>query len=113
MDGRSGPAVGGGYCGEEILAVGSDGDIAALIGDDTEVIAAEGGMLVPGFIDAHVHFVAGGAAIASVQLRDAQTPEEFVRRIERFADTAEPGEWINALGRATAASGLDRRGNAG
>jgi predicted amidohydrolase YtcJ len=80
--------------GEEILAVGSDGDIAALIGDDTEVIAAEGGMLVPGFIDAHVHFLAGGAAIASVQLRDAQTPEEFVRRIERFADTAEPGEWI-------------------
>ena len=71
--------------GEEILAVGSAGDVASLIGDDTEVIAAQGGMLLPGFIDTHVHFLAGGAAIASVQLRDAGTPEEFARRIGAFA----------------------------
>jgi predicted amidohydrolase YtcJ len=80
--------------GEEILAVGSAEDMAPLIGEDTEVIAADGGMLLPGFIDTHVHFLAGGAAIASVQLRDARTPEEFVRRVGAFAATAEPGEWI-------------------
>jgi predicted amidohydrolase YtcJ len=80
--------------GDEILVVGSNGDVAPLIGDDTEVIAADGGMLLPGFIDTHVHFLAGGAAIASVQLRDARTPEEFVRRVGAFAATAEPGEWI-------------------
>jgi predicted amidohydrolase YtcJ len=79
---------------DEIIAVGSAGDIATLAGDDTEVIAADGGMLLPGFIDTHVHFLAGGSAIASVQLRDAHTPEEFVRRVEAFAETAEPGEWI-------------------
>jgi predicted amidohydrolase YtcJ len=79
---------------DEILVVGSNGDVAPLIGDDTEVIAADGGMLLPGFIDTHVHFLAGGAAIASVQLRDARTPEEFVRRVGAFAATAEPGEWI-------------------
>jgi predicted amidohydrolase YtcJ len=80
--------------GEEVLAVGSSEDIAPFIGDATEVIAADGGMLVPGFIDTHVHFLAGGAAIASVQLRDAQTPAEFTRRIEAFAKSVEPGEWI-------------------
>ena len=80
--------------GDEILAVGTASDIAPMIGDETEVIAAEGGMLVPGFIDTHVHFLAGGSSIASVQLRDAQTPEAFVRRIEAFAETAGPGEWI-------------------
>jgi predicted amidohydrolase YtcJ len=80
--------------GDQILAVGSEADIARLIGDDTEVITAEGSMLVPGFIDTHVHFLAGGAAIASVQLRDAQTPQEFTRRVEAFAGSAEPGEWI-------------------
>ncbi len=80
--------------GEEILAVGSAVDIAPLIGDGTEVIESDGGMLVPGFIDAHVHFLAGGSTLASVQLRDAQTPEEFVQRVGAFAAAAEPGEWI-------------------
>ena len=80
--------------GEEIVAVGSAEDIASFIGDATEVIESNGGMLVPGFIDAHVHFLAGGSTLASVQLRDAQTPEEFVQRVGAFAETAEPGEWI-------------------
>ena len=80
--------------GDEIIGVGSAADMAPLIAEGTEVIAADGGMLVPGFIDTHVHFLAGGSSIASVQLRDAQTPDEFVRRIEAFAANAAPGEWI-------------------
>jgi predicted amidohydrolase YtcJ len=80
--------------GDEILAVGSTEEVAHLVGDDTQVIVADGGMLLPGFIDTHVHFLAGGAGIASVQLRDARTPEEFVRRVGAFAKTIEPGEWI-------------------
>lgn len=81
---------------DEIVAVGSNEEIAMLVGDDTEVIDARGGMLVPGFIDAHVHFLSGGSGLASVQLRDAATPEEFTRRIGEFATTIPPGEWILA-----------------
>jgi predicted amidohydrolase YtcJ len=51
-------------------------------------------MLVPGFIDTHVHFLDGGTGLASVQLRDAATPEEFTQRIGAFASTLKPGEWI-------------------
>ena len=80
--------------GENIIAVGSSADIARLIDDDTEVIAAAGSMLVPGFIDTHVHFLIGGSTIASVQLRDANSPQEFTQRIADFAMRAEPGEWI-------------------
>ena len=80
--------------GENIIAVGSSTEIAPLIGDDTEVIAADGSMLVPGFIDTHVHFLVGGSSIASVQLRDAKSPQEFAQRIADFAESAEPGEWI-------------------
>jgi predicted amidohydrolase YtcJ len=80
--------------GEIILAVGSQAEIAAYIGDDTEVISVPGSMLVPGFIDSHVHFLSGGSSIASVQLRDARSPEEFANRIGDFAKTLEPGEWI-------------------
>lgn len=80
--------------GETIAVVGSATDITGLIGDNTEVIEADGGMLVPGFIDTHVHFLDGGSALASVQLRDAASPEEFARRIGEFAAAAKPGEWI-------------------
>ncbi len=80
--------------GENIVAVGSSAEIAPLIGDDTEVIAANGSMLVPGFIDTHVHFLVGGSGLASVQLRDAKSPQEFTQRIADFAEHFEPGEWI-------------------
>lgn len=80
--------------GETILAVGSADVIAPFIGEGTEVISIPGSMLVPGFIDSHVHFITGGSGLASVQLRDAATPEEFVQRVGDFASGLEPGEWI-------------------
>ncbi|MCI0516675.1 MAG: amidohydrolase [Woeseiaceae bacterium] len=82
--------------GERIVAVGSNDEIAALAGDTTEVISAAGSMLVPGFIDTHVHFITGGTGLASVQLRDAATPEEFTKRIGEFAAGLEADEWILA-----------------
>lgn len=80
--------------GDVIIAVGSADEISAYVGEQTQILSADGSMLTPGFIDTHVHFVDGGAALASVQLRDASTPDEFTRRIAAFADTIEPGEWI-------------------
>ena len=80
--------------GEKIVAVGSAASIELLIGEKTEVISVEGSMLVPGFMDAHVHFLSASSGLASVQLRDAKTPEEFSRRVAEFAKTIEPGEWI-------------------
>ena len=77
-----------------IVAVGSAEDVTALVGPETRVLAVPGGMLTPGFIDTHVHFLDGGNDLASVKLRDARTPEEFSQRIADFAQTIEPGEWI-------------------
>lgn len=51
-------------------------------------------MLVPGFNDAHVHFLDGGFGLTSVQLRDAKTREEFVQRIKAHAATVPPGAWM-------------------
>lgn len=79
--------------GETIVAVGDSAAIAPLVGNRTEVLTASG-MVVPGFIDDHTHFVSGGFQLASVNLRDAATPAEFARRIEAFARTLQPGEWI-------------------
>lgn len=79
-----------------IVAVGSNADIGELVDDGTRIIVGTGNMLVPGFIDTHVHFLDGGASLASVQLRDAATREEFAQRIGDFAAGLEPGEWILA-----------------
>ena len=98
MDGADRVATAFGIEGDRIAFVGSRAEGEAWADGRARVVELEGRAIVPGFIDAHVHFLAGGSAIASVQLRDAQTPEEFVRRVGAFAESAEPGEWIVGRG---------------
>ena len=80
--------------GGKVAAVGGTAEIRRWIGPRTRVIDLQGKRLVPGFNDAHVHFVDGGQGLASVQLRDAPTAREFRDRIARFAARLAPGRWI-------------------
>ena len=82
--------------GSRIAAVGSSAAIRKMTPPEARVIDGRGRMVVPGFIDTHIHFVDGGFGLASVQLRDARTPQEFIARIRAFAETAPPGAWITA-----------------
>ena len=82
--------------GGRIAAVGTDTAIMKLVGPETRVVDAHGKTVLPGFIDAHVHFEHGGLALSGVQLRDAATPQEFVRRIAEYAKRIPKGEWILA-----------------
>lgn len=80
--------------GERIIAVGSNADAETLRGPKTRIIDAGGKLLLPGFNDAHVHFVSGGAQLDSVQLNDVTSTDEFVRRIAAQAKKTPKGEWI-------------------
>src|SRR5260370_5525528 len=80
--------------GNTIVAVGDTAAIQKLITPLARVLDARGGMVTPGFIDSHVHFLEGGLSLRSVQLRDARSKEEFVARIKAFAATVPPGTWI-------------------
>jgi len=80
--------------GNRIVAVGSTEGIRKWIGANTKVIDLQGRRVTPGFNDSHVHFLDGGMGLASVQLRDARTPEEFRDRIRDFAVKLPKGRWI-------------------
>jgi len=80
--------------GDTIVAVGDSAEIAPLVASGTVTIAPPGGFITPGFMDDHIHLRWGGFQLASVDLRDAATPEELTRRIRAFAATLKAGEWI-------------------
>ena len=79
---------------DKILDIGKNKQILKLKDENTTIIDAGGKLLLPGFIDSHVHFLSGGFGLSSVQLKNAASPEEFINRIKEFATKLKPGEWI-------------------
>src|SRR6266852_7033892 len=67
--------------GDRILAVGTRQQVDSWRGPHTRVVDAAGKRLLPGFNDAHVHFMEGGSQLDNVELNDATSPQEFARRI--------------------------------
>lgn len=80
--------------GDRLAVVASTAEVRAAADSTTRVIDGHGRFLVPGFIDAHVHFIDGGFRLESVKLRDALTREEFTGRLAAFAATVPPGTWL-------------------
>ncbi len=79
---------------DRILAVGAREELEHYRGEKTRVIDAGAGMVVPGLIDSHIHLIDGGLRLSSVQLRDAGSREEFIRRISDYAHKQAKGAWI-------------------
>ena len=80
--------------GERIVAVGSSHEADAWRGPKTRVVDAAGKRLLPGFNDAHVHFMDGGSQLDNVELNDATSPQEFARRIRERAGKTAKGRWL-------------------
>jgi predicted amidohydrolase YtcJ len=80
--------------GDRIVALGSNQQIDAWRAPQTKVVDAEGKRLLPGFNDAHVHFMDGGAQLDNVELNDATSAREFTRRIAERTAKMPKGEWL-------------------
>jgi predicted amidohydrolase YtcJ len=80
--------------GHRIVAVGTVSDIDQWRGTNTRVIDARDHTVLPGFNDAHTHFLEGGLQLDNVQLKDADSPQGFARRIGERAKHTPKGEWI-------------------
>lgn len=80
--------------GNRIMAVGSTKEIRKLAATNTRVIDAKKRLVLPGFNDAHTHFMSGGFQLSSVDLRSSNSPQEFAERIRTFAEKLPKGRWI-------------------
>ncbi len=80
--------------GNVILSVGPSAQIRKLAGPDCRIVDLGGRRVVPGFNDSHVHFLDGGSSLISVQLGDANSADEFRRRIGEYAKSLPRGAWI-------------------
>ncbi|MCW3844223.1 amidohydrolase [Micromonospora yasonensis] len=79
--------------GDRIIAVGS-GPASELIGPRTRVIEAPGGMVLPGFQDAHIHAPFAGRDRLRVWLNDLTGRHAYLDRIVRYATENPDQPWI-------------------
>lgn len=92
--GTAGAAQALAVMGERLVAVGGNEAIADYIGRDTQVLDAEGGLVLPGFNDSHVHLLLGGRQLNEVDLKPANSEAEFAAIIGERARSLPPGQWL-------------------
>jgi predicted amidohydrolase YtcJ len=86
-----------------IVGVGGD-DARDLAAADAEVVDLAGGLLVPGFQDAHVHPVGGGLERMRCDLTGEPVRRDaYLAAVRRYADAHPEREWITGGGWAMAA----------
>jgi predicted amidohydrolase YtcJ len=76
-----------------ILYVGDD--YQSYTGNNTILTDLQGKMIVPGFIDNHVHFLGGGYYLANINLRNVKSKEDFIKVFSLYTDSAKGTEWID------------------
>jgi predicted amidohydrolase YtcJ len=80
--------------GEKIIAVGDDSEIEKLRGPRTKIIDAGGKLVLPGFVDCHIHFLEGSISLGQANLEGAKNPAD-IQRILREYEAKHPGDgWI-------------------
>jgi hypothetical protein len=95
--------------GDVIVAVGTDEEIQPYVGPTTTVINLNRKLAIPGFIDAHGHFMGIGQAKMNLDLTKVKNWDEIVAMVTEAVKKAKPGQWI--LGRGWHQDKWDRRPN--
>ncbi|MBA2463717.1 MAG: amidohydrolase [Nocardioidaceae bacterium] len=88
-----------------VVAVVDESAAADLVGGGTTVVDLAGGLLLPGFQDAHVHPVQGGLERIRCDLSTLDTREEYVAAVADYGEAQRHTEWISGGGWAMPAFG--------
>ena len=83
-----------------IVAVGDTGEARTAAGDGAREVDLLGATLVPGFIDAHNHFLATAESFAAIDARDpsVHSTADLLTLVEQAAERTEPGRWVRGFG---------------
>lgn len=81
-----------------IIAVGSDEELTGTLRSAERAVDLQGATLMPGFIDAHTHFVSGGTTLSRVRLGGLETMAEWQQAVADQVARAEPGQWVVGRG---------------
>ena len=84
--------------GNQILRVGTNREIKQLRRPQTAVIDARGGSVLPGFDDAHLHFISGGLDLETANLLEALTLEQTQKALRTWAEAHPNRPWVLGSG---------------
>jgi predicted amidohydrolase YtcJ len=82
---------------DRIIAVGDDASIGKLRGPGTKTINAAGQLVLPGFVDCHIHFLDGSLSLGRVNLEGAKNTADIQQRLRDYAAKHPGNGWL--LGR--------------
>jgi predicted amidohydrolase YtcJ len=77
-----------------VLAIGRTAELLPLKGPATRVIELHGQFVIPGFNDAHLHFLGGGQELLTVDLRKTRTLAEFLLKFGEYLAGVPEGRWV-------------------
>ncbi len=78
----------------KISRVGTNLEIRKQYGEGWKSIDLQGKVVLPGFIDSHVHFMATAFTATGIDLSETRSIEEVLANVEEKARQTPPGNWV-------------------
>lgn len=84
--------------GGRIVAVGTDAELNSMRGIATKVIDAGGNLVLPGFVDSHIHFFEGSIFLNRLHLEGSKNLAEIQQRLREYAASHPGDDWLVGAG---------------
>jgi predicted amidohydrolase YtcJ len=84
--------------GGRIVATGSDDEMMAISGPGSEIIDLDGRCVIPGLVDAHVHFQSFSLALQRIDLAGSKDVQNALARVAAAAGNDPGNDWLEGRG---------------
>jgi predicted amidohydrolase YtcJ len=84
--------------GGQIIAHGPFTELKPLVGPQSHLVKLGGRVVMPGFIDSHLHFLEAAAAATGISVQRCRTVGDVLADLRIAAGKTPPGNWLRAFG---------------